>query len=137
MLRHERLNNLKPEEFKRAVGVNHKTFKLMIKLLNQAHEEKMKNGGRPCILSVEDQLIMSLKYLRDYPTHLKLGLEFGVSESASSRICRWVEDVLIKSKEFALPGKSKLLTSNYQFVLIDVTETPIERPKKKLEMEKR
>ena len=102
----------------------------MLRILKEAFQKKMQLGGRPTKLTIEDQLFMCLKYLRDYPTHLQLSLEYGVSESVSSRTCRWVEDVLIKSKAFALPGKS-LLSSKYKVVLVDVGETPIERPKKK------
>jgi hypothetical protein len=117
--------------FKRAVGVKPHTFRLMLRILKEAFQKKMQLGGRPTKLTIEDQLFMCLKYLRDYPTHLQLSLEYGVSESVSSRTCRWVEDVLIKSKAFALPGKSTLLSGKYKVVLVDVGETPIERPKKK------
>ena len=45
---------------------------------------------------------------------------------------RWIEDTLIKHPDFALPGRKALLKSDveYEVVLIDATETPIERPKK-------
>jgi hypothetical protein len=38
----------------------------------------------------------------------------------------------VKSRAFSLPGKKTLITSNYQVkvVVVDVTESPIERPKK-------
>ena len=51
----------------------------------------------------------------------------------SYRSCRWVEDTLIKSSRFSLPGKKALLKSDVEFevVLIDAAESPIERPKKK------
>ncbi len=44
-----------------------------------------------------------------------------------------IEDILIKSKVFSLPGKKALLKSDTEFevILIDATESPIERPKKK------
>ena len=40
--------------------------------------------------------------------------------------------MLIKHPGFALPGRKELLRSDIQYerVLIDTTETPIERPKK-------
>jgi len=40
--------------------------------------------------------------------------------------------LLIKHPDFALPGRKALLKSDmeYEVVLIDATETPIERPKK-------
>ena len=45
---------------------------------------------------------------------------------------RWVEDTLIKHPEFALRGRKALLKSDmsYDVVLVDATETPIQRPKK-------
>ena len=46
---------------------------------------------------------------------------------------RWIEDTLIKIKsgEFSLPGKKALKqdNTNYELILIDATEIPIERPR--------
>jgi hypothetical protein len=55
-----------------------------------------------------------------------------VSESTAYKIVRWVEDTLIKHPDFALPGRKELLKSDveYAVVLVDATESPIERPKK-------
>jgi hypothetical protein len=43
-----------------------------------------------------------------------------------------VEDTLVKDGTFSLPGRKALLKSDmeYEVVLIDATESPIERPKK-------
>jgi hypothetical protein len=43
-----------------------------------------------------------------------------------------VEDILTKSKAFSLPGKKRLQPADHQIelVVVDVAETPIERPKK-------
>ncbi|WP_319421193.1 hypothetical protein [Pleurocapsa sp. FMAR1] len=48
------------------------------------------------------------------------------------RIVHRVEDKLIKSKKFSLPGKKALSSSEIKWlaVIIDVGESPIERPKK-------
>ena len=82
--------------------------------------------------------VMALEYLREYRTYFHLGCSYGLSESACYRACRWVENVLIKSGEFSLPGKKELLKSDmeYEVILIDATESPIERPKKKSERKK-
>ena len=42
------------------------------------------------------------------------------------------EDVLIQDGTFSLPGKKALVKSDveYEVVLIDVTESPVERPKR-------
>jgi hypothetical protein len=55
-----------------------------------------------------------------------------MSESQIFRIIRWVEDTLIKDGTFSLPGRKALLKSDmeYEVVLIDATESPVECPKK-------
>lgn len=75
---------------------------------------------------------MTLEYLREYRTYFHIATNYGISESACQRNIRWVEDTLIKHKDFALPSRKKLVKSDvsYEVVLIDATETPIERPKK-------
>ena len=58
---------------------------------------------------------------------------YGISESSTYKTVRWVEDTLIKHPDFALPGRKsppKRSDIEYNGVLIDATETPIERPKK-------
>ena len=57
---------------------------------------------------------------------------YGISESACYRNVRWIEDTLIKHPDFALPGRKELLKNEieYEVLVIDATETPIERPKK-------
>jgi len=59
-----------------------------------------------------------------------IGSNGGVSESTVCRIVRWVEDALIKSGQFRLPGKRQLVRGFGKpiVVVLDVTETPIERP---------
>ena len=51
---------------------------------------------------------------------------------ANRRIVHQVEDKLIKSKKFSLPGKKALASTNTQWevVIVDAGESPIERPKK-------
>ena len=57
---------------------------------------------------------------------------YGISESNAYKIGKWVEDTLVKDKHFALPGRKALLDSEaeYEVILIDASESPIERPKK-------
>ena len=57
---------------------------------------------------------------------------YGVHESNVYRAIKWIEDVLIKDGTFSLPGKKALLDgdADYDAVLLDCTESPIERPKK-------
>ena len=104
----------------------------MIGILSNAETALKAQGGKPNKLSMEDRLLMTLEYLREYRTYFHIWRSFGISESACYRNIRWVEDTLIKDGKFSLPGRKALLKSDvqYEVVLIDATESPIERPKK-------
>jgi len=67
-----------------------------------------------------------------YRTEFHISLTYGVSEATVCRTIKKVENVLIKSKQFHLPGKKALQPSDtvIEIVLVDATEQPIERPKK-------
>ncbi len=63
-----------------------------------------------------------------------LSFEYGVSKMAISKTVGWVEDILSKDSNFTLPSKRILQEENeIQVVLIDATESPIQRPKKNQE----
>jgi len=133
MKKYEAVNKLSSIEFRRLTGVKKTTFIEMIAVVKEVENKRTSRRGKPSHLSIEDRLLMTLEYLREYRTYFHLGQSYGLSESACYRNCRWIEDTLIKSKAFSLPGKKVLLRSNAEFeiILIDATETPIERPKKK------
>lgn len=75
---------------------------------------------------------MTLEYWREYRTYLHIGQSWGVNESTAYRIIHKVEDILVSSRAFTLPGKKKLQKSDDQIevVVVDVTETPRARPPK-------
>ena len=101
-------------------------------ILLAAQQVKKKKGGRKNSLGIEDMLLMALEYVREYRTYFHIGQSYGVSQSTAYKTIRWVEDTLIKHPDFSLPGRKALLKndSNYEVVLIDTTESPIERPQK-------
>jgi hypothetical protein len=127
-MRNETVQNLKDEDFKRSTGVQRSTFGKMLEVV----EKGLRDFGRPPKLSRADQLLMTLMYWREYRTEFHIGQTYGVSEATVCRTIKKVEDVLIKSKQFHLPGKKVLQPSDtvIEIVLVDVTEQPIERPKK-------
>jgi len=133
MSKYEELKQLPSEQFRRLTGVKPETFSEMVKILVGVQNNRYRKAGRKGALTIEDKLLMALEYLREYRTYFHLGRSYGLSESACYRACRWVEDTLIKSGKFSLPGKKALLKSDmeYEVILIDASETPIERPKKK------
>lgn len=131
-MKFSQIDNEAQEKFRRLTGIKRQTFDRMVSLLSRAEAELKARGGKPNKLSIEDRLLMTLEYLREYRTYFHISRSYGISESACYRNICWVEDTLIKDGQFSLPGRKALLKSDveYEVVLIDATETPIERPKK-------
>ncbi len=127
-MRYEAVQKLKDEEFKRLTGVQRSAFEKMLEVV----ETGLCDFGRPAKLSRADQLLMTLMYWREYRTEFHIGLTYGISEATVCRTIKKVEEVLIQSKQFHLPGKKVLQLSDtvIEIVLVDATEQPIERPKK-------
>ena len=128
---YEQLKDLKPGDFKRACGVHPQTFEKMLYVLREQGQRKIK-PGRPAKLSLEDQLLMTLQYWREYRTYFHIGLSWGVAESVVCRTVHRIENLLIQSKVFHLPGKKTLQAGGTQFevIIVDVAESPVERPQK-------
>ena len=131
-MKYEEVSKLSKSNFKRIVGVKPQTFDLMLKILSFAYAVKHEFGGKPDKFGLEEKLLIALNYWREYRTYAHLGVTYGYSESQVCRIVRWCEDVLINSGKFRVKGKRSLLSINpSDIVLIDATESPIQRPKKK------
>jgi hypothetical protein len=131
-MKFSKIKDLRDGEFRRLTGIKRKTFDKMREILDIAEKKKKAGGGKPNKILIEDRLLMTLEYLREYRTYFHISQSYGISESACFRNIRWIEDTLIKSKEFSLPGRKALKKSDceYEVVLIDAVECPIERPKK-------
>lgn len=132
----EDIKHYKPTVFRRLVGVHKETFSKMIEeiiRLSPSSKHKIagnKRGPKPK-LRVEDKLLMMLMYYREYRTFLHISADYGISEAQCWRIITDLERLLIKSNLFHLPGKKVLQEANsFEIVLVDVAESPIERPKK-------
>jgi hypothetical protein len=75
-------------------------------------------------------LLVTLEYIREYRIYAHVAASYGVCESSIYLIIKWVENILIKDGTFSLPGRKALLKSDmeYEVMLIDATESPVERP---------
>lgn len=135
MNKYEKLEQLNDIKFKRLIGVKRETFDAMLLEYNKFREQVIKDfgiGGAKQKLISEDKILLMLEYFREYRTLAHIGFDYGVSEATASRVVKEVESILIKSKRFSLPSKRALYGDDVElnFVVIDVTEMPIQRPKK-------
>ena len=93
----EYINN-HPKEIKRVIGITDEQFK---KLVGNAQKLELRKrqaiasqekrlikaaGGRKKSLKLEEEIILTLYYLRHFPTFQILGIYFGVSESTANNI---------------------------------------------------
>jgi len=132
---YERYLGLNKRVFKRQIGVKKKTFNKCVKEIEKHFECNPKKGGPEYKLSKEDMVLTMLLYYREYRTYLSLSIEFGVSEPTIQRMTLFVENILIRSETFRLPSKKIFLAMRINDVLIvDATESPIEKPKKNQKM---
>ena len=139
-MRWQVVKKLNPKLFKRLVGVNRDTFEKMVSEAKRIKSEQPqktvgKKRGPKEGINWYDKTLMMLMYFREYRTFAHVGAAYNISEAQCWRIVTTMERWLIKSELFHLPGKKKLTESNmdWEVVLVDVSEHPIERPKKNSE----
>ena len=125
------LASLADSEFKRLCGVSRDTFAQMIKVLRPDLERQGKRGGQNK-LGVEDQLLVTLEYWREYRSQFHIATSWGLHETTVGRIIKKVEDILVKCGKFRLPSQRQLYQPGWEWkvMMVDVGEMEIERPKK-------
>ena len=131
-MKYEELKTLPPEDFRRFCGVKPETFAAMLLALQEDYQKKHRCGGRETHISLEDKLLITMTYYREYRTQFHIAAEFGTTESNVCKIIRQVEEVLVRHPQFALPGKKVLLqpSEDTEVVMVDATEIVVKRPKK-------
>lgn len=127
-MRYFEVSDYSEAHFQRLTGVKREVFDLMIKVVT----EQTRFFGRPRKLSVEDQLLLSLCYWREYRSQFHVASSFGVSEATVCRTVKKVENALLKDERFHLPGKKALRANEgeWSVLVVDATEQRIERPQK-------
>lgn len=125
-MNYENSKSLTDVKFKRLVGVQRETFAQMLQVLNSAYVQTHKRGGRTPKLSLEDLLMATLQYLREYCSYEQIAADFGIHESNLIRRSKWAEEVLIKNG-FHIANRA---VTSEDTVLVDATEIRVNRPKK-------
>jgi hypothetical protein len=108
--------------------------------LNHPNRQRDIGGGRNAELDERDQFLLTVVWLRVYPTHEVLGYLFGVSDSTVSRIIQRVLPMLEQAGRDTMrmpdPGRKRrrsldeLLRDTPDLaVVIDSFEQKIQRPK--------
>ena len=131
-LKFAQLEKLSQRKFRRYTGLKRDNFEIIVLIVAEYLRQSKIKEGRPCNLSIEDQVVMLLEYYRESRTFFHLGVSYGLSESNAQRTIVKLENILIQSDYFRLVGKKALLSDKFiSTIVVDVTETPAQRPQKK------
>ena len=126
---------LTQEEFKRLTGVDKKIFEIMVCSLQEHFAKRTTKRGKISKFSIEDQVLIFLEYYKEYRTFFHIGKAYNVDESTIYRMVSKVENCLLEDEKFRLTGLKNFVKSQKNplnnAIIIDATEIPIQRPKKK------
>jgi len=126
-----------PKNCKRLFGIEFDLFENLLKKVQKHFEDYLQNNplskrGLEAEISLENQLLLTLEYLRQYSTFLSLGFSYGISESYANKIYHKIRPVL--AEIIGLKNPQKLKFKNLKNVIVDVSVQPIERPEEKQEI---
>ena len=134
MKKYKEIEMFSAENFKRLVGISKADFQnLYDKTVAYIEEEKERNplkrrGVKKSKLSLMDCVLLTIYYLRHYPSFANLADVFGISESYCQKIYSCYCQILVKVEP--LPNRKTWFEKPPDTLIIDVTEQPIERPVK-------
>ena len=122
------------DDFKRDTGISLDDFNIVVHEIKKHIEELHKKNpnltkGIKSSLTIEDKTLLTLYYLRHYTTFKNIGDIFNLSESYSNKIYHYILNIM--SKTIHVNNHKQLLDKDFDTILIDVSEQPIERPMKK------
>ncbi|MGJ5634966.1 transposase family protein, partial [Nostoc sp. CALU 1950] len=153
------LNHIKanPQETKRLIGLEYEQLQQLIQNAERLYDEKQEllesqkvrliagGGGRKPKLSIQEQIILTLIYLRHMMTFQLLGIQFGVSESTANDVFNYWLANLRELLPSSLLEQVKKNAADYEIVkellteyelIVDSYEQVRERPGDNEEQEK-
>jgi len=80
-MKYEKVLKLNEEEFKRLTGIKSKHFMKWLKSLRRHIKQKKAKCGRKNKLCIEDMILMTLEYYREYRTYFHISIDYRISES--------------------------------------------------------
>ena len=146
-----------PQETQRLIGLDYEQLQQLIQNAERLHHEKQAlleskkvriiagGGGRKPKLSLGEQIILTLVYLRHMTTFQLLGIQFGVSESTANDTFNYWLPKLRELLPCSLLEQVKKNAADYEIVkeilteyelIVDTYEQVRERPGDKDEQEK-
>ncbi len=118
-MKYEKIAEYSNTKFRRITGVKRATFDKMVEILQKGYAEKHRRRGRTPKLSIEDLLLATLEYLREYRTYAHIAASYG------RQTRHIVIDVEGKRVRFTVGKKQKHLTVGDAVILYLLPDTPV------------
>jgi len=99
VMKYEEVEKYSDRKFKRVVGINRTTFKLLVDIVGKEYKEKHLRG-RSTKLSVEDMLLVAMEYWYEERTYEQIAASYGLAASNVCRSIKWIENVLEQDGTF-------------------------------------
>ena len=126
------LTGLRPAEFEQLVKDVAPLFMASEKkrlLIIRAREQRKREigGGHPFSLPMRDQLLLSVVWLRQYPTYEVLGFLFGITHSTVSRLLKRTLPVLAKAgkDQMRMPDPGRKHRRSFSDLLSELPELAV------------
>lgn len=125
-----------PKICQRLFGINYENFEIILEKVQKYEREFLEKNPLSCRgieseMSLANQLLLTLEYLKQYPTFLSLGFSYGISESYANKIYHKIRVIL--AEVIGLKNPNKLKYKHVKTIIVDVTAQPVERPLKEQE----
>ena len=138
-----------PKEVKRLLGIDREQLRQLMAQVELRHQQKQeeiernklrvnkKGGGKKPKLSKQEQILLTLVYLRHSPTFQLLGLQFGVSETTANDIFHYWLPIISEVLPPTLLEQVKKFEGDYEWLqeilselqlIVDPSEQARERP---------
>lgn len=119
-----------PKKFLRTFGLNRVDFFYLLTLVEKWLRQRALHpkGGHPFVLSAYDYLAITLLYIRQYHTMDSIADEWGVAKGTICKVYNTTITYLVTCGKLRLLSDKDL--SEGDIVVVDATESPINRPKK-------
>jgi hypothetical protein len=96
---------LNEENFQRDVGISRAKFfwlveKLEAEIALEKARNRLKQRGRKDGLRVSEKLLLTLLYMRHYPTFANLSKQFDISESYANKIYHYIVSIVKELSQY-------------------------------------
>lgn len=106
-MKYERIKDYPEAKFRQVTGVLPSTFYAMVEILQKEYEELHKTKhGRHRKLSIENMLLATLEYYKEYRTYENIAASYGLAKQNICNIIHWVEEVLVKDEKLLYPREN-------------------------------